>query len=386
MRILWSSNAMWAQSGYGIQAKYILPQLQSAGHTVAQHAWWGLQGGTLNLGGITIFPMGFDQYGNDIVDAHAQHFKADVVISLMDVWVLHEYGKKDMRWIPYMPIDMDPVPEKVVKSLDGAYRVVSYAKWGKQMLDGIGIENTYIPHGVDCKIFAPQDKAEAKRKMNLDPDAFVIGMVAANKGIPSRKAFPENLQAVANWKREHPERKVHLYLHTWEGPQMAGYDLNKLLQHLGFDADDVTFCNQYKYLCGMLDDQYMATAYNAMDVLLSATMSEGFGIPIIEAQACGTPVITTHCTSMPELTYVGWAVPYAQKFWTPLNAWIYFPEVDAITDALEQAFKVRGNETRRQIAATTIRAEYDWDLIVQKHWLPFLADVAAQIENEGGNG
>lgn len=40
--------------------------------------------------------------------------------------------------------------------------------------------------------------------------------------------------------------------------------------------------------------------YREADMLLFASMYEGFGMPIVEAMACGTPVITSNCASMPE--------------------------------------------------------------------------------------
>lgn len=361
-----------------MQAKHLLPAFQQMGHEPAQHAWYGLQGGVLNFNGIPILPMGMDHYGNDIVEAHADYFKADIVISLMDVWVLHEYGKKKMRWIPYMPIDHDPIPEKIITALDGAYKIVSYSKYGKKALDAVGIQNTYIPHGVDCDTFQPADKRTAKENLKFDPGAFIVGMVAANKGIPSRKCFPENLTALSVFKQRHPDRKVHLYLHTFEGPQQTGLDLNKLLVELKFQPDEVTFCNQYKYICGMMDESYMANAYNAMDVLLAASMSEGFGIPLIEAQACGTPVITGDYTSMPELVFAGYKVPAAQKFWTPMNAWNYLPSIDVIVDGLEWAWQMRGNENVRTDARMGA-IHYDWKSIVTKYWKPFLDGVAYDI-------
>lgn len=380
MKILWSSNALWCSSGYGIQAKYILPRFQKLGHTVAQHAWYGLQGGMLNLNDIPIYPCGNDAYGNDIVEAHAEHFKADIVLSLMDVWVLREYGKKKMRWIPYMPIDQDPIPAAVLHALKGAYRVASYSRWGEKLLNEAGVSNTYIPHGVDVNVFKPMDQAEARDKMKLDKDAFIIGVVAANKGYPARKAFPEQLAALSLFKKKHPKQKIQLYLHTLEGTAHGGVDFTALLQSLGFEQSEVVFVNQYRYMLG-LSEEYMAMAYNAMDCLLGASMSEGFGIPIIEAQACGTPVITTNFSSMPELLFGGYLVECYQKFWTPLNSWIVLPSIEDIERGIEWMYQHSRDMGLKRKARDGAMA-YDWDRVVGDYWKPFLENIAAQIESE----
>lgn len=381
LRILWSSNAPWATSGYGVQSKHLLPRLQALGHQVAIHAWYGLQGGMLNLGEMPIYPMGFDTYGNDIAEAHYRHFKADMIISLIDVWVLRDFGHKKMRWIPYMPIDHDPIPEAVTLAIEGAYRVVSYAHFGERLLNAKGVANTCIPHGVETKIYTPGDRHQARERMQFGEDDFVIGMVAANKGFPSRKAFPENLQAVALFKARHPRVKIKLYLHTLESTQHGGIDFDALLQDLGFTPGEVTFVHQYRYIVG-LDETYMAMAYNAMDVLLAASMSEGFGIPIVEAQACGTPVITTNFSSMPELTGAGWLVDAAQKYWSPMNSWQAVPSVESIAEKLDLAWRHRTDSALRA-KARAFALDYDWDAIVEHGWKPFLEEIERSIKSEG---
>ena len=47
--------------------------------------------------------------------------------------------------------------------------------------------------------------------------------------------------------------------------------------------------------------QGMADWYGCVDVLCAATYAEGFGLPMVEAMACGVPVITTKCSSMEEM-------------------------------------------------------------------------------------
>ena len=79
MKILFASNALWAGTGYGVQAGHLLPRLRDQlGHEVAQFAWWGLQGGMMAADGIPIYPRGEDRYGNDVTGTWARHFGADL--------------------------------------------------------------------------------------------------------------------------------------------------------------------------------------------------------------------------------------------------------------------------------------------------------------------
>ncbi len=54
-----------------------------------------------------------------------------------------------------------------------------------------------------------------------------------------------------------------------------------------------------------LDETAVLRAYQACDLLLFASTEEGFGMPILEAQAVGRPVVTSNCSSMPEVAGAG---------------------------------------------------------------------------------
>lgn len=52
---------------------------------------------------------------------------------------------------------------------------------------------------------------------------------------------------------------------------------------------------------GFVPDEDMPTLYSAAEAFLFPTLYEGFGIPVLESQRCGTPVVTSNCTSLPEV-------------------------------------------------------------------------------------
>jgi len=52
---------------------------------------------------------------------------------------------------------------------------------------------------------------------------------------------------------------------------------------------------------GSLDEDELIPLYNAADVLVLPSLYEGFGLPPLEAMACGTPVICSNCASLPEV-------------------------------------------------------------------------------------
>lgn len=66
---------------------------------------------------------------------------------------------------------------------------------------------------------------------------------------------------------------------------------------------------------GYVPDSDMSALYSAADLFVFLTLYEGFGIPVLEAQTCGTPVLASDCTSLPETGGNGamYADPYSEE-------------------------------------------------------------------------
>jgi len=371
LRIFWQSNAPWVGTGYGTQTKAVLPRLRALGHEVACFAFYGLAGGMLNVDGIPIYPVAIDQWGRDIVSAHCQHFRADVLISLMDVWVQAKFGLKGQEdgwaFCPWLPIDQRPVPEAVLKQLDGAHTVLPYSRFGERELNAAGVANTcYIPHGVDCNILKPMDRSAARRQFKIPEDAFVVGFVGTNKGFPARKCIAEQIVAFSMFRQRHPQ--ALLYLHTLATTGQGGIDIAALCQNLGLQiGTDVLISPAYTYMLGWAEER-LAALYSTFDILTNTSMGEGFGLTPLEAQACGMPVVLAGNSTSSELMFAGRVVRKVHPWWTPLNAWAYIPDVEGIWQAYEELYEeladpVRAAALRMQAVAGA--GQYDWPRVIR---------------------
>lgn len=397
LRVMYSSNAIWAKSGYGVQGASLLPRLAdlptiNGRDNIANFAWYGSQGGVHNIDGFKIYPAGIDPYGNDIIQAHSRDFKANVVITLIDAWVLQDIKNKvaPALWLPWLPIDHYPVPEKVYEAVKDAHLPLTYSKWGSKLLAEAGLKNYYIPHGLEADVYKilPDEKVTAFKKNYLGVDGHLTIMVAANKGYPDRKAFQQQLRAWAEFSKDKPDAR--LYLHTEPRPVYGGLNLVSLCQSLGI-VEKVLFPGTYEYFNGF-PAEYLALVYNSANVLMASSMAEGFGIPIIESQACGTPVITCNFSSMPELIRYGDINEILDLLWTPLEAWQCIPNWKAITNSLNENYQAWvENGYAKDVeqgtkASQLIHAEYSWDAIVQDQWQPLMQDLHAQIFPEQSFG
>jgi glycosyltransferase involved in cell wall biosynthesis len=377
--ILWNSNSPWARSGYGGQTAQVTTRLQAAGHRLAIASNHGLEGTTLDWHGIRQYPRGFDMHSNDVVPAHYQawaHEHADLDPLLVTLYDVYVFGGPQWDSIPqiasWVPIDHTPVPPKVEKwCARKNVTPLAMSRFGEAMLSNAGIDSIYVPHGID-PIFKPTASITAGGKeltgrefMGIDEDRFVFGMVSANKGIvPNRKSFPETFLAFAMFAKHHPD--AVLYIHTEDRGAMTGINLLELAAACDLKTDQLRFVDQYVFRSGVGND-LLAAIYTAMDCLLIPSMGEGFGIPQVESQMCGTPVICTNTTASPELLGDGWLVE-GQPWWDAMQtAWMVTPSVPSLIEAMEAAY-ARGRG-RSQIAQD-FASQYGADFVFNNYWLP----------------
>jgi glycosyltransferase involved in cell wall biosynthesis len=224
-----------------------------------------------------------DRFRFDLLDAH--YFYPDGVAAVMlgrrlgkpvvvtargtDVNLISDY-RLPRRWIRWAAAH--------------AAGIVTVSEALRARLVALGIEASRIEvlrNGVDLELFAPGDRAAARRTLGLD----VAGPVVLSVGqlIPL-KGHDLALQAVARL----PEATLVI---VGEGPEADR--LRRLARRLG-SAERVRFL-------GAVPQERLATIYNAADVLVLASSREGLPNVLLEALACGTPVVATAVCGTPEI-------------------------------------------------------------------------------------
>ncbi len=377
LRILWSSNAAYTTSGYAQQTAEITPRIHAEGYPLANSNFFGQAGGKFGLGGILQYPVVNHTYGSDALVLHGKDFQSDVTISLQDIWVLHPNDLQQVsKWIPWVPIDHDPMTQGVLQNLRYAYRVIAMSKHGQKEMARNGIPSTYIPHTVDTNLFKPMNTPERKQASGIPADVFVVGMVAANKDNPPRKSFQEAMDAFKLFLEKVP--KAVLYIHS--NPDFpGGFNFVQYADFIGI-RQHVLFPDPYQ-MSFNTPKEVMPLIYNTFDVLLAPSRSEGFGIPIIEAQACGVPVIVSNFTSMPELIQpgvTGELVDIAYKVFTPQGSYNAIPSVQSIYEKLLEVTRMDRGKTR-DAARNWIVANFDTTKIFNEKWVPYLTQLETEV-------
>jgi glycosyltransferase involved in cell wall biosynthesis len=200
---------------------------------------------------------------------------------------------------------------------------------------------TVIPNGVAAG-FAPAAAAEvaAFRQSRQLPERFILYLGT----LEPRKNLPLLLRAYAAW-RQQTDAQVPLILAGGKG--WFYEEIFRLVQELTLEQD--------VHFPGFIPQSEVADWYRAASVFVYPSRFEGFGLPVLEAMASGTPVLCSDTPSLGEV--VG-------------DAALIFPSderagVPALTAQLNQVLGDAGVHGRMRAAGLAQARHYSWTRTAQ---------------------
>jgi len=418
-KIAWNSNAPHAPTGYGQVTSNVCYRLLRKGYNVRVISNYGLEGASLGFNELIVYPKLFAPFGEDAVQLVCQNWRPDVLVTLYDVWIGANSDALKLknwmaalhnRWVAYAPVDHYPIPDPVADQARLAYKVVAMSKFAQREYTRSRIKSTFIPHGVDTKVFRPLKKKDENKKWlekhsascnmkkpaKIDEDSFVVGINAANKD-PFRKDFGRMFTAFQIFLDNNPDARkdTRFYAHSWMSFP-GGFGLKHLARKLGIEE----YCKhtfRYDMYCSLPPDR-MNQIYNAFDVFLNLSRGEGFGIPVLEAQSCGVPVIATDYTAMTELVKGhGWLIPpFAGDVECPkckhnfsykggghqfshLMSLQAIPDEWKAADAIEQAYNKTSKRRKYGKTSRNFALGYDYDKKIMPLWYEFFDEIECEV-------
>jgi len=174
------------------------------------------------------------------------------------------------------------------KAVRDCKRVLAYGRYGAGVLRTVLADSAqvinYLPHGIETRMFRPgipldqADAAFTEWARTIDLAAIKIGCVATNQ---ARKDFGLLFSSVAQLKAlGYP---VALWLHTDRLTHI--WDVGELVMTCGLRKEEIAVSTEE------ITDTQLAARYGWSDVTIAPGLGEGFGYPIVESLACGTPVV-----------------------------------------------------------------------------------------------
>jgi glycosyltransferase involved in cell wall biosynthesis len=236
--------------------------------------------------------------------------------------------------------------------------------WGRRVLLAHGVPPQRIrvvASGVNIEVFRPAAVAH---------EGFVFLTVGKYE---RRKSIDEVIDAFAAEFPAAAYPQVQLWLKA-DFPAFPDR-VHTLARRLAHDA-------RVRVISGNFSDEQMAAIYNAADAFVFPSKAEGFGLPCLEAIACGLPAIVTNVTAQSEFLdriaglyepvdfTVGpivdedYAHFYADDYGgTDFGNWA-LPSIDSIRQAMRRVFEDPPHYRRKALAASElVRAEFSWDAI-----------------------
>lgn len=383
------SNSPGVPTGYGQQGEYLVNRMMRAGMKVAVQSNYGREGQDgwyeSAWGKVKEYARGYDLYSNDIAYINHTDWVAknpnlpEIFMTLYDVWVFkHPDFNKFKKILAWVPLDHISVPPAVLEFLKRPNVVpIAMAPYGKETMDSLGIQSTYIPHAVDTNVFKPTEKfgnMATREFFGLKESDFLVVMNSANKanGSIHRKAYAEALLAFKIFRQDHPNS--YMYIHTEPQGIHGGFNLARLAKSIGLPDDSLLFPNSVDYKHGFTQQQ-LAAVYSTADVVLTTSYGEGFGLATIEAQACGTRVIASNWAASKDLAGPdSWLVD-GQPFWDEAQvAWFQIPSIPSIVNALKEAYQQSQEEGRHSEASRQFALDFDVEKVWDEKWVPFLKE------------
>lgn len=282
-------------SGYKTLAVPILTHLALMGHEIKVAGL--MYRGEEHWHPFSIIPCQNFQEGVGAIQNLAKLWDFDVILVAMDLPIqkkmYEQTSKLNKKYIAITPLENPPLCMDWAMPLFQMDRVFIISQMGTDAAEAVGLRNVeHLQIGIDTKEWRPalsEEKERIRNGLDIPQDAFVVLTVADNQ---ERKNLWAALESIARLKKE-TERPIRYVLVTRvENPY--GWRLKDLIHSLDLKKEVLLYERG-------LDQKALWGLYAVSDVYLQTSKAEGLGLPVMDAMACGVPVVATDTGAMTEL-------------------------------------------------------------------------------------
>jgi len=211
-----------------------------------------------------------------------------VVITIHDITYRLYPSHFSRWWTTYMRLAMPPAVRSAAAIICGS----EHTKRDIIKEYGIACDRVHVvPYGVDHGRFHPAATLDRQWAQTLGiREGYVlhVGVFSQRKNIPTLLRAFAHLRSERNWGQR------QLVLAGSESPGVTGAtEIYETIRNLDLAGSVV--------LTGHVPDEHIPGLYSHARVLVMPSLYEGFGFPILESMAVGTPVVASNTSSLPEV-------------------------------------------------------------------------------------
>ncbi len=264
---------------------------------------------------------------------------------------------KFQRW-GYFPIDASGPGKKLSTlshhALAGYDRLLAYSQFGRDIISSTGVDwqSDYIPHGIHQTTFYDRGREQGRELLRVIPDCKLVGCVMTNQ---ARKDWGLWAQTAKILIDQDPSYMFWAHIDTLE----RYWSLPALIEDFGL--------SEHVRVTQAVTDDTLAKLYSACDLTVLPSLGEGFGYPIAESLACGTPVVHHDYAAGQELIKFGGLVsPKTFRLDTLHNIFrpVFIPE----DWARKINFVIYRDFDRAEVAKSVDHLHWDKLKYVWKNW------------------
>jgi glycosyltransferase involved in cell wall biosynthesis len=206
-----------------------------------------------------------------------------IVLTILDLYIMRHKNSFPL----WYRILMNYVLPKIMNS---SSRIIAISQFTKQEILDLfpNIPESKITVtllGVDALFTRRQEEEELQIKKKY---SLIKPFIIAVSTIEPRKNIKNLIKSFALIKEKIEHDLVLVGAYGWKSK-----DLMEMINKMNLKE-------RIKFL-GFIRRKELPALYSAADIFVYPSLYEGFGLPLLEAMACGCPVITSNCASMPEV-------------------------------------------------------------------------------------
>lgn len=249
-----------------------------------------------------------DPFGIDRIREIIERENPDIVCSLNDPWLVSAqyqriqdlHQQKKFKFCAYLTMDSYNWLGGIDPHINDWDALITFTEFGAYEFIKGGVRKpiSVIPHGLDTEMFYPMDKSEARKRLGLSDDVFIV--FNGNRNQP-RKRIDTTISAFAKFAVDKPDTRLYLHL----GLKDQGWDIIPLfgreMQKNGLDPNNRIIMTGDTPMPPNVEVDLLNAIYNTADVGINTCRGGGWELVNFEHAACRVAQVVPNHTSTKEI-------------------------------------------------------------------------------------